>query len=287
MPCYVGNGMYRQHEDGAERELVFMGIDPSFPPFRLLELQAAAAELTKSDTAIMDRVTGNGYSPVPVGRTTEVDGHRVLVVGSYAHGASFVCNATMIVSDQTFRRILRGYPLSDVNLGLVKVASDVNVASVVDALRAVLPPDVNVWSRADIEASEQRFYVRVKPLGLMFGAGVLLAFVVGAVILYQVLASEVMNRLREYATLKAIGYRDGYLSWIVIQQGMMLAIGAYFPATLMSLALYAYARSLTKVPMIMTTERVFFVFGLAMVLCCASVFPVIRKVASADPVDLF
>ena len=45
-----------------------------------------------------------------------------------------------------------------------------------------------------------------------FGAGVVLGFVVGMVICYQILTSDVADHLPEYATLKAIGYTNRYLS---------------------------------------------------------------------------
>src|SRR4029079_17026004 len=99
---------------------------------------------------------------------------------------------------------------------------------------------------------EQYFYVKLRPLGVMFSFGVLLAFAVGAVILYQILASEIMNKLKEYATLKAMGYSSLYMNKVVLQQAAIFALLGFVPATLMALVMYKVTSAATNLPMVMT-----------------------------------
>ena len=70
---------------------------------------------------------------------------------------------------------------------------------------------MRVLTRAQLETQEQKYWAQETPAGLVFGLGVVLAVVVGIVILYQVLATDVTKHLPEYATLKALGYRDRFL----------------------------------------------------------------------------
>ena len=63
-----------------------------------------------------------------------------------------------------------------------------------------------IMTRQELIDREENYFVNVKPVGIMFRVGMLVAFIVGAVILYQILASEITNRLKEFATMKAMGY---------------------------------------------------------------------------------
>ena len=286
-PCYVGNGMYRNQQDRTEHEIVVLGFDASTQPFQLAALQQQVHRLSQLDAGIMDTLTGRGYGPVERGESTEIDGHSIEIAETYSHGAGFVCDATILVGDRTFSRLFGGYPLSNVSLGLVKLDDSIDGASVASALDSQLPPDVRVWRRDQIQGSEQRFYVEVKPLGVMFSAGVVLAFLVGAVILYQVLASEIMNQFKEYATLKAMGYQDAYLNWIVLQQAWIFAIFGFVPATVMAMIMYQVTRASTNAPMVMTGSRILFVLAISVAMCSLSGLLVSRKLGRADPVELF
>ncbi len=46
-----------------------------------------------------------------------------------------------------------------------------------------------------------------------------MGFVVGAIIVYQILFADVSEHLNEYATLRAIGYRNRFVSGIVLAAG--------------------------------------------------------------------
>ncbi|MBU4399689.1 MAG: FtsX-like permease family protein, partial [Planctomycetes bacterium] len=122
---------------------------------------------------------------------------------------------------------------------------------------------------------------------LIFQLGVVVALVVGTAIVYQVLSSDVANHLPEYATLKAIGYGGGYLAGVVLQQAAMLAVLGFLPGLAISAVLYWLTRAMARVPIEMTVGRVFFVFGLSVLMCTISGLGALRKVRSADPADLF
>ena len=89
--------------------------------------------------------------------------------------------------------------------------------------------DVDVLTRDEMVAREKWFWWTNTPIGFAFGAGVVLGFVVGMVICYQILASDVADHLPEYATLKAIGYPNRYLSLVVLQESLILAAAGFVP----------------------------------------------------------
>jgi len=288
VPFYVGGGTWRNPQTKVQLEILVLGVDPMRQPFRLPDLAAKVAKLKKRDTAIMDTTALEGYGAVQPGTVSELENRRVEVVDTYAYGSGgFISDAEIVVSDRTLSRLLDGYSLGEVSLGLVRVKPGSDPVAVARDLRAALPADVRVVRRPELEAEEQHFFVRVKAIGIMFTCGVILAFAVGAVILYQIQATEIVNHLREYALLKAIGYSRAYISLLVLKQGALLALLGFLPATLLACGLYALIRSVAHVPTVMTWPRVALVLVLSVSMCSLSGLLVSRKVGRADPADLF
>jgi putative ABC transport system permease protein len=134
---------------------------------------------------------------------------------------------------------------------------------------------------------ETRFWVDKTAVGKIFSFGVIVALVVGTVFVYQVLSSDITNRYPEYATLKAMGYSRGYLSWLVVQQAMLYAVLGYVPGLVLAFGLYWLAASSIGLPIGMTWDRAVVVLLLALAMCTFSGLLAMRKVQSADPADLF
>ena len=65
-----------------------------------------------------------------------------------------------------------------------------------------------------------------------------MGFVVGTVIVYQILYTDVADHLPEYATLKAMGYTDFYLFTVVFQEAIILGIIGFIPGVSFSRLLY-------------------------------------------------
>jgi putative ABC transport system permease protein len=288
-PFFVGNALWRSPETGFQREMLVLAVDPREHPFRLPELIAAAELLKKEDTVVIDTKAQKAYAAgaLHVGDKVELEHRDLEVVATYGYGCGFISDASVLVSDRTLARIVPGYPLESVSVGFIQLKPGANREAVIQALEAELPKDVEVLRREQLDRHEQDYFVKTKPLGIMFSSGVLLAFAVGAVILYQVLASEVMNRLKEYATLKAIGYSNGFMNLVIFQQATIFAFMGFVPALLLSLGLYKITQFSTNLPMVMTPQRVAFVLVLSVVMCGMSGMLASRKVSRADPADLF
>jgi putative ABC transport system permease protein len=198
-----------------------------------------------------------------------------------------ICDGIAIVSDLTFASLTRQRAMNGVQLGLVRFAPGADPAEVRARLRERLPEETLVWSPEELKAHEQHFFLRVKPVGFMFTSGLYVALIVGAVILYQVLSADISKHLRQYATLKAMGYGATYLRGVVMTQGLLLGVLAYLPALVLGQVLYIVVARMTDLPMYMTLAKVLLVFGLSAGMCMAAGLLAIRKVNSADPADLF
>lgn len=220
------------------------------------------------------------------GNVLRYNGRRVDIVGGFALGTGFSWNAMIIAAEPTFTA-LTFRPADRVAFGLISLepGSDPDAAAV--RLRAALPPDVRVMTRPEIEAHENRHWMRLTSIGQFLLVAVVLAVAVGVIFVYQMMAADIRAMLPEYATVKALGYRPPFLGGVVLAQAAFLAVLGFVPGFAAAVGLYAVARTVGGIPTEMTALRAVIVLALTCGMCLSSGLLAVRKVHAADPADLF
>lgn len=290
---YIRTVNWRNPQTLRSATVQVLGFDPDADVLRLPEVRAQADRLKLPDTVLFDRGARGRYGEViarldrgePV--TSEIERRTIAVGGLFRLGASFGADATLMASDQTFLRMFPRAKAGSISVGLLTLAPGEPVAPVVRALRRHLPDDVQVLSHADYVQFEENYWRVASPVGFIFGLGTAMAFVVGVVIVYQVLSTDVNAHLQEYATFKAMGFRQRYLLLVVVEQALILAALGFIPGALMPVWLYAVAAKATSLPIAMTVGRATTVFVLTLVMCLASGAIATRRLQAADPAELF
>ena len=290
---YIRTVNWRNPQTLRSATVQVLGFDPDADVLRLPEVQAQADRLKLPDTVLFDRGARGRYGEViarldrgePV--TSEIERRTIAVGGLFRLGASFGADATLMASDQTFLRMFPRAKAGSISVGLLTLAPGEPVAPVVRALRRHLPDDVQVLSHPDYVQFEENYWRVASPVGFIFGLGTAMAFVVGVVIVYQVLSTDVNAHLQEYATFKAMGFRQRWLLLVVVEQALILAALGFIPGVLMPLWLYAVAAKATSLPIAMTLGRATTVFVLTLVMCLASGAIATRRLQAADPAELF
>ena len=124
-------------------------------------------------------------------------------------------------------------------------------------------------------------------IGFVFGMGVAIGMLVGCVIVYQILFSDISRHIGEYATLKAMGYANSYLMRVVMGEALILAVLGFIPGWLLALGLYRLASIKIYIPLTMDLSKSALVFTLIFVMCVLSGLLAIRKLRDANPADMF
>ncbi|MBW4677071.1 MAG: ABC transporter permease DevC [Desmonostoc geniculatum HA4340-LM1] len=295
MPLYLGYLQWRNPQNRLSRAIFAFGINPSDPVFLLPELQLpeTQAVLLRPDTVLIDRISRPEYGPQTTGLITEArssGGYRkVKIGGQFTMGGGFAADATIIMSDQNFRRFFDPFPLNRVNLGLVKLKDGADKVRVIEQLRQILPKDVEVTIKEEVIAHDRDYWISATSTGFIFKMGVAVSCTVGVVIVYQILYSDVHNHLKQYATLKAMGYRSRYLFSIVIQEAVILAVLGYIPGFAISFILYELLKKASNggLPIAMDFGRAIFVLLLTVLMCTVSGLISVQKVMTADPAEVF
>jgi DevC protein len=231
----------------------------------------------------------------------ELSRQRVRLGGTFRLGTDFMYEGNVIVGEPAFARFFprrTGSALRDVEAGMVKLAHGADPAEVKnrieEALRAgIATPqnaggdDVRVLTKDEFRDQERTYWRTSTPVGFVFGLGLVMGLIVGVVICYQVLATDVADHLHEFATLKAMGYSDWYLAGVVLTQALLLAVVGFFPGCAVSYGLYYALGEATGLPLMLTVPRAAIVLLFTVLMCSVSGVLTVRKLRSADPADLF
>ncbi|MFM7425636.1 MAG: ABC transporter permease DevC [Elainella sp.] len=291
MPVYAGYLQWRNPETRVSRSIFAFGINPDDPVFLSDEIRSPEnqAALRRPDTALIDRLSRPEFGPQTVGTVTEVDRRRLAIGGQYSLGGGFAADGTLLMSDQNFRRFFDPFPLSLISLGLIKLEPGADPEQVVRALEQTLPKDVIILTKSQIIDRERSYWIATTSIGFIFGMGVTISFVVGVIIVYQILYTDISDHMKQYATLKAMGYRSGFLFRTVIQEGIILAVLGYIPGFAISLGLYELTLRATAggLPIQMEFQRAIYVLLLTIAMCVLSALISVRKVIVADPAEVF
>jgi putative ABC transport system permease protein len=220
------------------------------------------------------------------GTALRYNGQRVAAAGGFELGTGFSWNAMLLTGEETYTRLMF-QPADRVTFGLVTLDPAADPAAAAAQLRAVLPRDVQVLTRPEIEAREARHWTRLTSIGQFLLVAVVLAVGVGVIFVYQMMAADIRAMLPEYATVKALGYRPPFLTGVVMAQAAYLALLGFAPGFVAAFGVYAAARTVGGIPTEMTAARAALVLALTGGMCLASGLLAVRKVHAADPADLF
>jgi putative ABC transport system permease protein len=290
---YLGLALWKNPDTHDTRPIFVVGFDPAEDVFQMAAVRERRDEIRLADHVLYDRASrpefGNTAAVFESGERVRVEvNHReVQLAGLFDLGTSFGIDGSLITSDTNFLRLFPQRERGLIDLGLVRLAPGADPERVRDALRRELAGDVLVLTKRDFIRREHRHWASATPIGYVFGFGVIIGFVVGAIIVYQILFADVSDHLAEYATLKAMGYSNRAVSSVVIEQALLLAVLGFVPGVALSLLIYRSAAQATMLPLQATPERLLAVLGLTMLMCCISGLLALRKVRAADPAEVF
>jgi putative ABC transport system permease protein len=292
-PIYINQAIWKNPVDSSTRGIFVYGFNPK--DTKLFQLPGIAENIDKlktPDTFLFDRKSRAQFGPIPElfkkggNVETEIRNRKIKIGGLFTLGASFGADGNLITSDTNFIRLFkrdRGL----IDIGVIQVKPGTDIPATIAAMRAYYPKDVVISSRQEFINKELLYWQTGTSIGFIFTLGTIMGFIVGIVIVYQILYTDVADHLSEYATLKAMGYTDFYLLTVVFQEAIILSIVGFFPGMFAAVGLYSLTRSATNLPLLMTVARAITVLLLTMMMCIISGAIAVRKLRAADPADMF
>jgi len=112
-------------------------------------------------------------------------------------------------------------------------------------------------------------------------------FIVGMLISYQIIYTDLADQQPQYATMKAMGYRTRYLVQVVLEQATLSALAGWVPASLIAIVLFHIVGEMALLPLHMTVQLALVSLLLTLGMCLISAVLAVRRVISADPAEVF
>jgi putative ABC transport system permease protein len=291
---YVNPITWKNPQTREKKSLLIIGFNPDKPAFNFPEVNQQADRIKQPDTLLFDSKARGTYdkviADVQAGKTvtTEIERRTVSVGGLFKLGSSFGADGHLMTSQDNYLRLLPRQSQTDVNIGLLKVKPGYDPKQVAVTLTAYLPKsDVRVMTKAEFTNFEKSYWSTATPIGFIFNIGATMGFIVGVIIVYQVLSTDVNSHIKEYATFKAMGYGNTYLLGIVFEEAFILAVLGFIPGLGMSIGLYQIVYLGTNLPIAMTVSTAVRVLTATLIMCMLSGAVATRKVQAADPADMF
>ncbi len=296
IPIYVANVSVQKLDGVKPTSLRLIGYDPDSQVLNLPDIKAQR-QLLKTPNYVLFDTLGN-QNTGPIAEAFEKNGYQDLILSDFSKtfrvtglfrlGSTFAADSNLISSDATaiqlaYRQINAG----EISLGLIRLEQGTNIARVQKFLERTYGEQLQVLTKPQLISQERDYWNNVSSFGVIFGFGTIMGLLVGGVVVYQVLYTDVSDHLKEYATLKAMGFSDGFILTIVIQEAFLLGISSFIPATIISAGMYAFLTAASGIRIEMTNDKTALVGMLTLGVCAASAAIAIRRLRDADPASVF
>jgi putative ABC transport system permease protein len=203
---YINTVTWKNPQTRRDATVQMLGFDPDRPAFNLPEVTQQLDKLKLPNTVLFDRLARGAYqeaiAQISAGQSVSTEAERTTLTlgGLFTLGASFAADANVIASDETFLRLFPRREAASISLGLIRLQPNSEVEQITAMLKTHLPNDVQVLTFAEYIEFEENYWKTSSPIGFIFSIGTAMAFVVGVVIVYQVLSTDVNAHLKQWAT---------------------------------------------------------------------------------------
>jgi len=295
LPLYYSFCSFKNINTGYQRWIFCMGIEPGRHMFTLPDVIAQENKLAITGDILFDKKSLGSYFGNVVDRfnrdgpfAVTVQGRNVTIDGFFNLGVTFSAFGNLLMGVQTFFALFPNASPGLVNVGLVRLKKGVDPLIMRRKISRILDgKDIKVLTRAEFVQHEIDYWNKTAAIGFLFIVGAIMGLIIGAVIVYQILYTNVINHLPEFATLKSMGYSDRFFSGLVLKQSLILSVLGFIPGTLLSWVIYHYTAAATGYTMILSLDKAVIAFTSTTTMCVLAGLLAMRQLRKADPAELF
>ncbi len=148
-------------------------------------------------------------------------------------------------------------------------------------------PGTRALTRAEMAQQTRDYWEKRTGVGFILGLGATVGFVVGMVVVSQILYSSVADHIKEYGTLKAMGASDWIIYRVITEQALWMAVLGYLPSMVLCIGLGTWTMAAKGIMILISPMTAAGVFLITVVMCVGSAMFAIQKVTKVDPAIVF
>ena len=148
-------------------------------------------------------------------------------------------------------------------------------------------PETQILTQTEIAAITRNYWEMRTGVGFILGLGATVGFIVGMVVVGQILYASVADHLREFGTLKAMGASNRVIYRIILEQSLWMAILGYVPSMGICLTLGQWTQMTRGIMILIEPSTAAAVLLLTVVMCMGSAIFAVQKVTRVDPAIVF
>lgn len=272
--------------DGAQENVMVYGLEDFSRwhfPWRVLE--GDPSDLRRGKHLLLDDYASHRFGPFQVGEYREVIGQRLKIIGRTREALSFTTSPIAFVNYERLQSMAPEALRGNTTYIVVKLAEGAGLAAVQAEIRRRLPYN-DVFSKAAWMEKSQRYWTTNTGIGINMLLTVFLGALVGVVVVAQTLYTSVMEHIKEFATLKAIGGDNADVYAILAKQAVIAALLGFALGCVPTFFLRPWVARLSLDLLI--SPRLLLIVGVGtLLLCLAAAALSFHKVASTDPALVF
>jgi putative ABC transport system permease protein len=233
---------------------------------------------------LYDRLSRPIFGPIRRGHDIELDGLRYRVAGFVSLGPDVVNDGAVVMSEGDW---LSRHPSDQPIMGAIRLKPGIAVAAAQARILAALPKDITVMTPDQVRDREFAFTLRAAPIGILFGIGMLAGLVIGAITCYQILFNEIVDRLAQYATLRAMGFSDRFFRRVILEQAVLLSLGGFAAGAVLAWIAFVYLTHVTSLAVGLDAVSLLFILVLTVGMTVMAGWFALKPVSRADPASLY
>ncbi|MBT3368399.1 MAG: FtsX-like permease family protein, partial [Nitrospina sp.] len=285
IPINMNTRSFRNQSTGMVYDIGIIAFPVDTLPFKAKGLAENIKTLRNKNTVLFDSLSRKIYGKVKKGQELEIADRKFKVGGLIEFGPNFTRNGWVIMSDSNWLRITPEPHY--VNFGLIRAKPGTDLQELKRKICNLNPGEVIAFTAEEQKKRDKHFWTTATPFGIVFGTGLVIGFLIGVMICYQILFNEITDHMDQYATLKAIGFSNAFIVGVVMRISLLYSVFGFFPGLAGGWGLYRIIESLTRIEMFLTFNRIILILVFTVLMSIFSGLLAVVKVIQADPAEVF
>jgi putative ABC transport system permease protein len=271
--------------DGGIESVIVVGVEPdSITSLPWNFVAGSRDSLRFPDAVVIDELYAHKLGASKIGDIVEISNHRARVTGITSDVRTFT-QSPYVFTSLNNAKLLTGLTQADTTYLLVHAEPGTDLRALRDTLRTALP-ETDVWTSESFSWQTRGYWLFTTGAGAALLIAALLGLVVGLVIVSQTLYSATVERMSEYATLRALGASNRYLKAIILRQSLISGTIGYAIGTSAGVAIAILAQK-SSAAVNVSGVLVLALAFVTLMMCIGASLISIRKVLGVDAATVF